>query len=614
MQAIAMPLTKLYDTLNKAYVIPSYQRPFSWSPDKAVYLLDSIFEDAESGASLTSIGTFLFCNVPVNSGVHPFGNGSVRSNAPNTIWEVVDGQQRLTTLALIGYALRERFITLTAEGLSYSPVLEFDQFFSTIKARNGQAVPALIRDGDNFDVGYTSEIATLLNTIIGNQALQPGTTQLRKCLSGIESWIKANLNATNFGKFCSYLLTNCQYIQVEAGDQDTAFSMFEPLNSTSEPLTAFEVYRSKVTRTLPAYSVFPKTLELLNYDVATRDQVVKNSNTLIFSVAQTFSGIRPRIQFVHLKRYLDDKVDAVFIEQFESGAEFLHCAWNNQTLVKPWFDAVTKDCIKFLRAVNHEACLPLLMRYFHNNPNDIPEVVKIVVAFFGLWRPILPTNSLPEIYRGLFSVGEADNMAYVGGMLKSVAELKAYFRGKLESRLGTPTPTSTYRDIWLNPSNPSFLSYDQQKTLCRLYVLLDMGALLKSNLIPDDPWTEQDDVEHIWAVSINPSPSNLHKIGNLTFLPPAVNRSISDMDWTHKKEIYGHLAAALKSNPPLTVFADGSPLPSGVITYLANASSPALAHLQPIALSASWTEKEISDRGLQMLQNVWKTLYQGWLS
>ncbi|WP_434782333.1 DUF262 domain-containing protein [Ferrovum myxofaciens] len=60
MKADALALTKLYDTLNKAYVIPNYQRPFAWDPKKAIDLLESVLEDAHERAKLTSLGTFLF--------------------------------------------------------------------------------------------------------------------------------------------------------------------------------------------------------------------------------------------------------------------------------------------------------------------------------------------------------------------------------------------------------------------------------------------------------------------------------------------------------------------------------------------------------------------------
>lgn len=277
MKADALPITKLYDTLNKAYVIPSYQRPFAWGPAKSVELLDSIWDDATSNAKLTSLGTFLFCNVPYGSGQHPFGNNAPQSDAPNTVWEVVDGQQRLTVLAIIGYALKERLSTLTAGGLAYAAPLEFEQFYRTSRKITGKGVPAIVRDEDNFDNGYKSDLARLLNAFIGNAPYPPAGIgdRLTETIAAIMDWVVKKLDVTAFPTFSDYFLINCQYVQVEADDQNSAFSMFEPLNSTSEPLTAFEIYRSKVIRQVEPVPTFSETLGLLDYDNAVREDVTR---------------------------------------------------------------------------------------------------------------------------------------------------------------------------------------------------------------------------------------------------------------------------------------------------------------------------------------------------
>jgi uncharacterized protein with ParB-like and HNH nuclease domain len=86
MEANAIPILKLYETVNKAYVIPSYQRPFAWDSRKAEELLDAVLQDATNNAAITSLGTLLFCNIP---GANPFGNNTPATVAPSTMWEVV---------------------------------------------------------------------------------------------------------------------------------------------------------------------------------------------------------------------------------------------------------------------------------------------------------------------------------------------------------------------------------------------------------------------------------------------------------------------------------------------------------------------------------------------
>lgn len=607
MEADAIQLMKLYDTLNKAYVIPLYQRPFAWEPRKAIELLDAVLEDAQQGAKLTSLGTLLFCDIP---DVRPFGNGTPVTVGPNTLWEVVDGQQRLTVFAIIGHALKARHDTLTAAGLHYAPSLELEMLYETSRGKKGKTVPVLIRDGDNYDAGFVSDLAKMLDSFAGHSSWPAGVGQrLVDTCKAIVEWVDANLNAANFATFCEHFLIKCTIVQVVADDQDTAFTMFEPLNSTSEPLTAFEVYRSKAVRALSAQ--FPRTELLLAYDETKRDEVITRSNNLIFNMAQTYSGKRPRIHFVPLKHYLDGHVDATFITKFEQSADFFRTIWLEQISNAAWFDDEAKNCVRFLKAMSHDIAIPLLLRYYLDRPFDLPRVLKIVVAFYALWRAAYPTNALPKIYRALLTENGPDDLSVAGGnSLKSVQDLAAYFRNKLADKIGVLSAGQTLDRKWRAEVT---LDYEELKTLCRLFVFVEMGATIKSNLVPNDPWTSVDDIEHIHAVGLAPAPPSVHKIGNLTFLPGTVNKSLQAAAWDDKQEVYKWLAAPVKTIAPSNYTVSGKAVPKAVKDYLNDVNTPSLAHLGPIAANATWGEAEIVNRSAQILSSVWNVLHVSWL-
>ena len=608
MDAHAIPLLKLYETVNKAYVIPLYQRPFAWDSRKAEELLNAVLQDATDGAKLTSLGTLLFCNIP---GANPFGNNSPTTIAPTTMWEIVDGQQRLTVFAIIGYALNERHKTLVADGLVYSPPLEFDMLYATSRTRIGKTVPVLIRDGDNYDAGFQSDLARMLNSFAGHAEWPEGVgKRLIETRDAIVTWVNGALNAGNFATFSEHFLSKCTVVQVVADDQDTAFTMFEPLNSTSEPLTAFEVYRSKAVRQLSAQ--FPKTELLLAYEESKRDEVISRSNTLIFSMAQAISGLRPRIHFVPLKHYLDTKVNATFIGHFEEAADFFRTIWINQTATESWFDDEAKNCVRFLKAMSHDIAIPLVLRYYLTQRAKVGQVLKIIVAFYSLWRAAYPTNALPKTYRALLTPGSADDLSLEGGKpLKSLADLAAYFKGKLSERIGILAPGHTIEQKWLADSN---LNYEELKTLCRLFIFIDMDATIKTNLVPDDPWTSVDDVEHIFPSGLAGAPANVHRIGNLTFLPGKVNKSLQDTPWIEKREVYAWLADPAKVAPPSNYVSTGSPVPRAAKDFIVDRASPALGHLAGLSANVTWGEAEIDVRSTAMLGRVWGVLHDTWLN
>jgi hypothetical protein len=609
MEAHAIPVLKLYETVNKAYVIPIYQRPFAWDSRKAEELLNAVLQDANDNAKITSLGTLLFCNIP--GGTNPFGNNTPATVAPSTMWEVVDGQQRLTVFAIIGHALNERHKALVNDGLVYSPPLEFEMLFATSRTRTGKTVPVLIRDGDNYDTGYQSDLAKMVNSFAGHADWPEGVgRRLIETRSAIVKWANEELNAGNFSTFSDHFLSKCTVVQVVADDEDTAFTMFEPLNSTSEPLTAFEVYRSKAVRKLNAE--FPRTELLLAYEESKRDEVISRSNTLIFSMAQVTSGARPRIHFVPLKHYLDEQVSAPFIAHFEDAADFFRTVWLEQTATYAWFDDETKNCVRFLKAMSHDIAVPLVLRYYLTQRADVGKVLKIVVAFYSLWRAAYPTNALPKTYRALLSPGSTDDLSIAGGKaLKSAADLAGYFKAKLSDKIGALAAGQTIDQKWRDETS---LTYDELKTLCRLFIFIHMGATIKSNLVPDDPWTSVDDVEHIFASGLAGAPTNVHRIGNLTFLPGKVNKSLQDAPWLEKRQVYAWLADPVKKLVPANYPSTNRPVPKAARDFIVDVSSPALGHLAVLSANVVWGEAEIEARSTAMLERVWNVLHSSWLN
>ena len=71
--------TKLVGSIEGDFYIPSYQRGYRWGPDEVTRLLDDVYAN----------GTKNYCLQPV----------VVRRNGDR--YELIDGQQRLTTLYLI---------------------------------------------------------------------------------------------------------------------------------------------------------------------------------------------------------------------------------------------------------------------------------------------------------------------------------------------------------------------------------------------------------------------------------------------------------------------------------------------------------------------------------
>src|SRR6476646_4890906 len=94
MKAIDLPFTKIINGTTQ-FVIPVFQRDYRWTEDQC----EQLWKDVTAIASNpTDSGHFLGSVVYISTG---------DSSAGFTQWLLIDGQQRLTTLALLLTALRD---------------------------------------------------------------------------------------------------------------------------------------------------------------------------------------------------------------------------------------------------------------------------------------------------------------------------------------------------------------------------------------------------------------------------------------------------------------------------------------------------------------------------
>lgn len=90
-----LQLRPIDDLRNEKFFVPNYQRGYRWSRRQVTELLSDVWDFVQSGAKARNE---FYCLQPVV--VAPVDDGS---------WEVVDGQQRLTTLYLILHFFNGRF-------------------------------------------------------------------------------------------------------------------------------------------------------------------------------------------------------------------------------------------------------------------------------------------------------------------------------------------------------------------------------------------------------------------------------------------------------------------------------------------------------------------------
>lgn len=219
----------------KPFVIPEYQRPYAWTDEQIETLFEDIWEFATTIGGLKNNGSYFLGSI-------------VSFENENGEQEIIDGQQRITSLFLLLRAI-------------YTKLINGDDA-NTDAARNfiGKIEPAIWRtDNLTGKVDYSDILLT--SKVVDNA----GNEILRKILETGEADIKADDNYSKnyllfqkmYDKHCSEsplqiydfiyaLLNQAILLPIGADSQDTALTIFSTLNNRGLPLSDADIFKAKI--------------------------------------------------------------------------------------------------------------------------------------------------------------------------------------------------------------------------------------------------------------------------------------------------------------------------------------------------------------------------------
>lgn len=218
----------------KPFVIPEYQRPYAWDEEQIQTLIDDLWEFTTSKDGNNDEKSTYFL-------------GSIVSYEENGEQEIIDGQQRITSLFLL---LRAIYTMLqNADGQSK-------------KAKNfiQQIEPAIWRtDKYTGEVDYSNILLTskVMNNE-GNEILRNILKTGKADNSANDNYSKnylllqkliAELSQNNplmIYDFIYDILNKAILLPISADSQDTALTIFSTLNDRGLPLSDADIFKAKI--------------------------------------------------------------------------------------------------------------------------------------------------------------------------------------------------------------------------------------------------------------------------------------------------------------------------------------------------------------------------------
>jgi hypothetical protein len=213
------------------YIVPDYQREYVWTEKEVQRLLQDIDEEFDVGEKREYfIGTVL-----------------VSPTAQKSHFDVIDGQQRLTTFFLLLCALRQRFT-----GEPQYPL--FTGLLSTSYTDSGGNLKTSLKLEPRYE-----NAGELMNRIVAIDA-DPQTTKAKIAAAGIPKFgsldnlltayatIHAFLDANYkdldaLRKYWGYLANNVVFIQIST-DVSSALKIFETINERGVGLNSMDLLKN----------------------------------------------------------------------------------------------------------------------------------------------------------------------------------------------------------------------------------------------------------------------------------------------------------------------------------------------------------------------------------
>ena len=212
--------------------IPEYQRPYSWGHEQTAEMFDDLTSMLDAGAS------------------DPYFLGSVvlvkQPNKPSS--DVIDGQQRLTTLTILLAVMRD----LLPDGADKNSIEHY--LVNQGNTIGGQAArPRLyLRSKDNDFFGKYVQTRGNTGDLIsgtanpGNDAQTAIADNAALLHSSMEGWDQQRLVA-----FAQFLMQNTYLVVVSTADLDAAHRIFAVMNSRGLDLSPADIFKAKVIGAIP---------------------------------------------------------------------------------------------------------------------------------------------------------------------------------------------------------------------------------------------------------------------------------------------------------------------------------------------------------------------------
>lgn len=509
----------LKDIFNKGfdYYIPPYQRPYAWSEEETRILFEDLYD---------------FCKTADEDDNYFLGSIVLKKEEDIPRADVIDGQQRLTTLTIL-LSTMCNFMTGKKKDSCYKYIQEEGDIIEGIESK-----PRLhLREKDQeFFNKYIQnlkidELLSLNKENLKNEAQKHIYENCKVFVNCMKEQLQSDEEL--IFNFCRFVANRCYLVVVCAPSQQSAFRVFSVMNSRGMDLLPIDIVKADVigkisTNEQQKYTDKWEELET----IATRDgfnEVFTHIRMIFAKTKAKKSLLEEFIQYVveklEPKQLIDD-----YLEPYTNS--YIHIKNKNYESVRN-AEEINKYLF-WLNKLEFSDWMPVAMKFYVSNENDPDYMLWFFKKFERLtsYLHVTARDINQRIERYKLVLDEMDNNANstIDNPLRSI---------ELTNQEKKNFVTALNGDIYLYPAKRrnyiilrlnDFVS-DGAQNVNYSPDILTIEHVLPQTVKPETEWAKtwpDEEVRKYW----------LNKISNLVPLTRQKNSEAQNYDFRTKVDIY----------------------------------------------------------------------------
>ncbi|GAA6952571.1 DUF262 domain-containing protein [Helicobacter pylori] len=523
--------------LSAYYQIPTYQRPYQWTEENCEKLLDDLFSSYEYyKESDYFCGSLVLIAIGIDS----------KTNA--TTYDIVDGQQRLSTFILLAKVL----VTLYDKDLNENCKISRGFLEKSLGDTDGEKRKRLIFD--TIGLNAEKDFQNTLDFFDDLDASRGENSKSNDPSKGKNSYLKNAICLKNYlekkeiadiNAFIIWLYLKVIFIKTTCSNISMALRIFSVLNARGLPLHAIDVFKVELLKKLVKEkdqqefvsrwnalrqkcldneSKFPKRKE---------NKREKNAAEILFSWYLTY--LNPVTSGKNMEERLADQFENLNktpLEYLKSVEDFYNAYCKVLEMQDRHAHLLSYVATDSWRVI---LCTSLLHGYNNQEIEDLKEL--LVKFYYQNWVAEQKEPKKQTSCNIIKDLKEKQSVGYIASVVKEYLDknkITQHFRENLQDDHLYEKHKRASKNSWLRPIL-ILVEYFMSDDDCPKRIQMDENLHIE-HILPKKP-----NLSSQWAKDFNNEEERklyTHSLANLTLLGGEKNTTASNRDFKDKKKIY----------------------------------------------------------------------------